>query len=628
MITRYYLDGIEINEPNNFAELSIDIEYDNDGNKQSVSINNWEFGVNDNRNANDAIPLIMRHKIDGLTGGVGVLEGKPFKIELDNEIGAIYTIFDGYIDISKSKIYPDKIIAPAIEQGKVDWLNTVADKFDFEFLFDNGFFTSNRFIEVPYVINKKANAFEVITLQLSIYTMVQALIVQIKAIGLQVSRSANPFESATAIACLILEIVYTIVLLIAIIKLLIDLFNMLIHPVKYHNAMYVSDMIEIGLDYLGLKFSSSILQQYPFNQLVLLPEKYNIREDNTGLMKRVIGFLVPNKNESNGFFKGTFGELLRSMKELFHAKIIIDNDTLYFEKQDFNTSIPNYTLPNLIDSGYTFNESELKSNFILSFATDFNDRNTVKEYNGTAFQVVHSPVAVNNKKMVTIKDIERYTAPFSLGKKKTRLTDLEDLLDGFFNVFGGFIDTLIKVVNAIIDVVNDIIEAINKLIKKLDAIGIKIDIELKTIDRLKSPGFQNLLEGRIDLLKMETDFVSAPKLLMISRNSEPKNNKLTPENETHLNAKYIYENYHYFRNFVTTNGYNNQKLNRDFEAIPFTFTDYEKVYLNSGAKKYTGEECVLRSIKFKPNKQTATGSYSEKFIWTSNLQLTTSYPNE
>lgn len=626
MKTIYKLDGIEINEPTNYEELSIDLTYDRDGNKESVSINNWEFGVNDLRNIGDAYPILKKHKTDGLSGGVGVLEGKPFIVELTDGRGTYYNLFDGYTDISKAKIYPDRIIAPAVEQGKIDWLNDAVDKFDYQFLFEEKFFTSDKFLVVPYVINKKANAFEVITLQLSVYVMVQALIVQIKAIASQAARSANPFESATAIACLILEIVYTIVLLIAIIKLLVDLFNMLIHPIKYHNAMYVKDLIEIGLDYLGLKLSSSILQQAPFNKLAILPEKYNIREDNTGLLKRVIGFLIPNKNESTGYYKGTFGELLRSMKDLFHAKIIIDNGILYFEKQDYNITSPKLVLRNLVDNGYTLNHADLKSNFVLSFATDFNDRNTIKEYSGTSYQVVHSPIVVNNPKMVVIKDINRFTSPFALGKKKTELTPIEELLDDFFNAFGGFVDGLIKIVNAIIDIINTIIEAINKLIKALDVIGISIGGQIDTITPLQSPGFQNLLDGRIDCLKMETDFVSVPKLIMMDEFSDPKNNRLAPENETYLSARYIYETYHYFRNFVTTNGWNNQMVERSFENIDFTFSDYEKVRLNARISDFNGNECILQTLKFKPASETASGTYRVREVWTNNLKITNIEP--
>ncbi len=37
MIVRYYLDGIEINPPNNYPELEIELNYDQDGNQQALS---------------------------------------------------------------------------------------------------------------------------------------------------------------------------------------------------------------------------------------------------------------------------------------------------------------------------------------------------------------------------------------------------------------------------------------------------------------------------------------------------------------------------------------------------------------------------------------------------------------
>ncbi len=633
MKARFYLKGVETNEPNNYPELSINTEYDINGNVTSVSISNWEFGVNDGRKPNDAVISLLKHKDDAFKGGVGLLEGVPFWIDLDNEKGDVYRVFNGFIDLSEAKYYPNKIVAPAIETGKINWLTGQYDKFDYKYLLDIGFFTSEKYIVIPYVINKKVNAFEIIITTLSIYTMTQALVVQIKAIASQAARTANPFESATAILCLILEIIYTIVLLIAIIKLLIDLYTMLIHPVKYHNGMYVNDLLEIGLRYLGLKFSSSILQQPPYDKLAILPEKYNIRENNTGIWNRVVGYILPNKNESNGYYKGTLGDLLRAMQELFHAKIIIENDTLYFEKQDFQLTSAKYTLPNLVDNGYMVNKADLKANFILAFSTDFQDRNTVQEYLGTEYQVTHSPISVNNPLMITLGNkgdgLERYTSPFALGKKKTELTHLEDLLDIFFHSFGGFLDALIKVVNDIIAIINDIIKAINKLIKDLNAIGIKIKIKIPTINPIQSPGFKNLLENRIGLLKMETDFVQVPKLILIENSGNPRNNVLSPGNETYLNAKYIYDEYHYFRNFVTTKGWNNGKIERDLDTIPFTFTDHKNTRTNGLINDYNGNECVLKSLKFKPNQGggSASGSYYKKEIWTPNLQLTTIEPD-
>ena len=81
------IDGAETNDPNNLAGLEIELNYDKDSEDQAISINNLELGVGDARNPNDGAIVSNDHIDAGLTGGVGVFEGKPLNLKLDNERG-------------------------------------------------------------------------------------------------------------------------------------------------------------------------------------------------------------------------------------------------------------------------------------------------------------------------------------------------------------------------------------------------------------------------------------------------------------------------------------------------------------------------------------------------------------
>jgi hypothetical protein len=623
-----YLKDVETNDPLNLGELSIDITYDKDGNKESATLNNFVFGVNDLRKSNDAFKLCTDHVYGGLTGGVGVFEGLPLRMVLDNQRSTKYTLFDGYLDISKASIVCGEVTAPAIEQGKIDWLNDRIDAFDFKYLYDTGFFTKASFIPVPYVINKKGNEFELALTLASLFVMTNAFKTQFNNIKREITSTGNPFSTVSSSVNLVLEILYCITLLAAIIKLLFDLYNLLIQPVKYHNGMRAVDLVQIGLSYLGLTLSSTILQQYPFNKMVIIPEKYNIKDDNVNKFKFIVGQLTGDINEKEGFYKGTFGALFRALKLMFNAKIQIVDNVVYFEKQDFNITPSQYRLPNLQDTGYKFNSDDLKANRILSFTLDQNDRNTIQEYGGNAYQVVHSPIAVNHIKMVTINGLDRQVIPFSRGLRKTSLTFIEQGLNVFFKVFGTEVDIIIKIVNLAISAINGIIRALNKLIKILKKIGINLGGSIPSIPKIQSPNIQNLIESRIDMLKMESDFIASPKVVLVDDHANKRNNKLLLGNEQFLNAKYLYDNYHYFNNFVTTNGWNNQFLIRRFENIPFTFDNYEMVRTNGSILTFDGKEAILIDIKYDPISQTASGTYKVKHIYTNNLKLNNIYPNE
>lgn len=623
-----YIDGVEVNDPNNLLELSIDVTYDKDGNKRSSSINNWDFGVADSRKSNDAVSILTKRKTDGLSGGLGVTEGMPYILKLIDEKGTSYDIFNGYIDIWKAKFRCDNIVAPAVEQGNIDWINDAADSVSFEYLYDAGVITNNDFISIPYCINKKQNATEIIITLVSVFVITETLKQQIIALQQKATESANPFQSATAIAGLIIQIAYVIVLFLTLIKLLLDLYYMVIQPVKYHNGMYAKDLMEKGLSHFGLTLSSSILKSSPFNELLIVPEKYNIKETNTGYLKNVVGSLLPVKNEKRGYYKGTFGDFLRALKTMFNAKIIIQNGVMYFERQDFVFKPGKYQLPPVYNPDYELNWDEFYSNYRLSFLYDINDKNTIQNFAGNEYQVIQQPIAVNNKKMLLMRNLQDVSIPFARGIRKESLNFLETILDEFFNVIGAIIDVIINVVNAIIKAVNAIIKAVNKLIKLLSKIGINLGGSIPSIPSIQSPNIQNLISNRVGMLVMESDYVATPKIMLITNNSNAANNKVNINNNSYINALYIYDNFHYFNNFVTTKGWNNQGIIKTAENIPFTFTDYEDVRSNGNILDENGNDCILQSLKFNPLKQKATVSYKKKEIYTNNIKLTTLYPHE
>jgi hypothetical protein len=627
MKAEFIADGVQIKEPNNYLELAIELAYDSEDNTETVSTNSFEFGVGGGGN-DDMFSIIKKYRVDGLIGGVGVLEGLPFKINLNNELGKTINIFDGYVDLSTAKYYRESVIANIVELNSMGKFNDEANSFTYEFLYEQGFFDSSYFVPVPYCISKKQNAGELIMMIFSIWAIATELKTQALELQKLASSAANPFETISAVINITLQIIFIIALFVALVNLLIDLYNYLVQPVKYHNGMYAKDLVEIGLQKLGLKLSSSILQTSIFSKLLILPEKYNIPETKTGLLRTVIGTIKPNRNERTGYYKGTLAELLADLKAMFNAKIRLHNGTLYFEKQDFNITQSQYQLPPLDEYNFTYNVDELYSNIRVSFAHDFDDRNTVQEWRGNNYQVIHYPISINNPQMGLVKNLKDISIPFARGSRKVSLNLMEMLLDNFFDAVGFFIDIIIKVLNFIISVINFLIKALNRIIKWLRTVGIKINFKIKTINKIQSPNLQNLIDSRINMLQMESDYITVKKAILVDNNSNPRNNILLPENESLINALFLYENYYYFHNFVTTKGWNNQHVIKEFNDIYFTFSDYEKVRTNSIIKDSDGNDCELITLKYNPVQETASGTYKKKEIWTNNLQIKYIYPND
>lgn len=626
---RFYIEGVEVTEPNNYAANEIELNFDKGETNAQLSVESYEMGVGDSGNPSDGERVARARLTNGTTGGLGVTEGLPFKIDLDTG-GVPVTILDGYLDLWRAKYECGKITAQAVEQGKIDWLKSGRVEFSFEYLAEIGFITEADYVMVPYVINRAPATYEAVMGTITIFVIVGEITGQIQQILEMTAEAANPFE-ASVIARMVLRIIYIATLLLALIKLCIDVFNMLIQPVKYHAGMYIVDLIRIGCAYLGYTFASSYWQTYPYNKIYLLPHKFKTADNTDGIFAVVDGLLSPNKTSQKGYpGQGyTFGDLLQMIQTDYHSKIIVDGTTLRIEKQNYNLSVPSYVVPPIETTEFELNESDFFSNFLIKYQTDLNDKNTIKEYTGTSYQVQIAPISYANQKMILTKRLQTININFALGKRKTELSFVEKIFNAFFKTIGAIIDALVEVINAIIKVINRVIKLLNKIIRALDKIGIDIDFEIKPVRELEPPGFGDLIEDRIGMLKMENDYVYVPKLLMIDNNSDPRNNKLLPDNESVLSAKHLWDNFHFYKSFVpqTGNENGNQYYIYPLPKIPFTYSDFLTVRANNKIIDSDGNVGVIDSLKWNIDEQTATGQYRINRTYTTNLQETKFEPN-
>jgi len=614
----YKLLGTEINPPNNYPELSLELNWDKDGAGQALSINDFEFGVMENDGIDGA--FILKKEFKDQTG-VGILEGKELQITLSNERGKRYTIFDGYVDLWKARYDNGKVTAPAVETGSIDWLNDYSDSFSFEYLYSIGYFSKDKFIPVPYIIVKKQDWFEVAMTLVTIFLIVDKIREQITEIVKLVANSVNPLEM-TAIPRLILQIVYLVLLFASLIPLIIRVITLLVPPVKYHNVMTVLDQFEIGCKYMNLQFRSSILQAPQWKGFVLMPEKYNVFEGNSGIFAGLAGDLK-NNNEKIGYFKGTFGDYLRALKTMFNAKIVISDGVLYFEPFDFKLGNNGITIPDRFDNkdSFTLNHEDFNSTIIVSFMTDLNDRHTIQEYLGTSVQVSIVPKTAVFQQRSLLRSLNEVRIQFALGKTKTELTLIEELLLEFSKGIQVALTVIITTLNVAIIAINVLIEIIQNILKSLSTIGIKIKIKLEPIKKIKTPQLGQMIKDRVGVLKMETDYVTIPKVFIIDQSTTPRSTRMAARNKQLLNARYLYENYHYLKSFVESNGKPaNQFVLKENPEFPFSFDDYETVRNNNAIFTPQGEEGELISLKFNPTKQTASCSYKIRRKYIYNLK--------
>ena len=627
MILRNFINNEEVNDPLNLPDFEIELNFDKNSVQQTLSLTSIEWGVNNPLDSKDAYQLIKKHE----NSQVGVIEGLPYKLLLDNQRDTPLEIFNGYLDVwakeQSRNENGDVIKLNAIEQGKLDWLNDVADSFTFEYLYSIGVIKQSDFIQIPYCINKKQNAIEFLFTIFALFVIYDKLKSEISILT-ELIASIGASVDASIVIRLILHITYVITLLLALAKLVVDLYNLLIQPVKYHTAMSVTRMLEIGCTHLGLTFKSSILQQEPFNKLYWLPEKFALNE--RGTINGLAGNLSSNIVDNTGFYNGTFGEFLRMWKQVFNAKIICKDDSVFFEKYDYNPSANNWVIPNLMDSkyNYSYNKDDFYSNINISFAYDLNDKNTIQEWNGTNCQVIQSAITVNNVRMNLAKNYLEVRHPFALGKIKNDLNNLEKLYVTVLRTIDSVANPLINLLNYITRILNSVISVINKIVKLLNTLGIKLKFQVPKIPVIPNLKLANLIENRIGMLQMESDFVNIPKAILLDVANNSKNTKVNTNNSVYLNSKYLYDNYWYFVSFVPKGTFKgNQYLIRELNECKFTYSDYVKVRYNNMVTDAYGNECELISLKYNPLRETAKGTYKQRKQYLNNIKETIIEPN-
>lgn len=634
----FYLKGQLVEPPENWDGMSIQLNFDRDKNQvtQQVTLTNlaWVLQNND---------VMIDHLNKGKTlQGPGVFEGIPFDISVSSPGQPETFFFRGYVDTSGTAVFSNNIrtTADIKEKDSVDILNDVVDGVTYDYLYAlaagaPGKISASDFVFVPYILNSIPDYPQAMLGLLSAYVMADQISSSIESMTELAVEMANPFE-ATAIVRAVLRVAYLILLIIAIIKLVKDTIALIIQPVKYHATMPLLKLLQRGAEALGYTFKCPILETgaidgVPLSKLHIMPDKQFVDINDTD--DRILGFTAPNQNEQAGYWKGTFGELLRATKAMIRGKVqFLPNKEMWLVREDESVGAPTYQLPDVRQDYYTLNTDEFRANYEVKFQYDVIEKNTVQQFLGTICQVITRPIQVTNPDMVLMRGFERVELPFALAKRKETLTVPEKIVDGFLDVFDAIINALISAVNAVINVYNEVVKVLNKIIDALDIIGIDVGWEIPSIPPLQPVSLGTLIENRIGMLLLETDQTSKPKIMLLDVSQTPKFTKLNAANATVLTARKLYDNFHFVTSFVPNpaagkpNG--NQWVKKELLNVPgFGLAHYNQIKFNNKIFDHAGNEAEIDSLLWKVRSQSADINVRFSELYTKNLQNTILEPD-
>jgi hypothetical protein len=310
--------------------------------------------------------------------------------------------------------------------------------------------------------------------------------------------------------------------------------------------MRLQTLLEKGAEHLGQKFESSVFLDPVWRDMVVMPEKYStppsLEDEN------ILGFTKPNPTVQKGYYKGTFGQLMRAFETLINGKKFVGDGVIRIERRDYNPATENFKIPDVEIKGFGVNADELRANAILKFTTDLQDPNTIDKYTGNVCQVTTEPITIENKGMVLMRGVNNINSEFARGTIKDSYTGPENFA--------------LK-----------ILKPIDKLIATLSNAAGKVGV------KINKTNLSNIIGKRIGMLKIGNDYFSVPKLMSLNISPNAEGNKLKDENADRVNMGDIYDRYYSIDSFAPTADNPNANQYKRYKAPAFNlcFEDFKTI---------------------------------------------------
>jgi len=578
--SKYRLNGITSNAPIDWSDVTIEAEYENDSVQPNLTISEFNFNLESRKAINEWIA-------NGTTSGVGIFEGMPFELDIFNNNGVAKT-FKAFIDFTES--YNDltddgEVLVSIMKDGDIENFFDKLNGTTCGYLEEIGVFTSADYINVPYVVEKKFNLFEILLTSIVLYLMVKELAESIRNTSESIATASGIFSagftgsvgSAIYLALIaIVNIIYTAILVLAIIELAKSLFNTLISPLRTHKAILLKTALTKIANHFGYDFVCPVEE---YNNLVYLPSNPNLDE------KTLFGFVSVTKGTPSGIPNnldyGYFTEdLFNLAKRIPYAKMQLIGNTIHLrpENDPFWEMQSTWVMPDIKLNTLQYNTEDLQSTRLMSFQVDLNDEWTIDNYDRTAVEIKTDPISVINERAVLLKGLEEVDYNTALGNRKDSLNAVEKLL----KTVGAFIDEGTSLLGS-------------------------------------SSNFSGLIQNKIGSLKQTSNWHSLPKLLYMTGGVIPANHRDL------FNAEVLWDKYHVEKSFVQNNWRGQKYIYRGID-IPFGVEDFLKLTDNSFFT-FEGKQAKIIKFVWTTGEDTAKIDFWVREPYTFNLKETKIIPS-
>jgi hypothetical protein len=569
---RFTLNGKEVDAPLEWQDISISANFQNSrilSEEPTIEIDSFNF-------VNEEAESIRQWIADGK-----IYEGLPFVIDAYNSSTST-NAFTGYINCANNiKILDDTTLEANIqEEESLDSLKDRLSGITFSYLESIGVFTQADYTSVKYVVEKSDNKLEILMNTVIAYMLIVQLQTQIektsKSIadalahatgGITGTAAAAVFAAAVAI----INVIFTLFMITAIINLAIVIFDSLIPIIRTHKTLKLRTALSKIAGYIGYSLSSPIAL---LDSLHYLPS--NLETDEVSLSTGLInipkgtGSGVPNERDY-GFTAIEFFDLCERM---FNADLKIVGNAMEFRSRNdpFWKQTATYKMPNILRPEKRYNTNEIIFSRMLRFDTDeIADEWTINNFRGTNYEIITQDLTISNQKANYIKGHETIAFPVALGNRKDKLNGLENSLSDL----AGIVDTTINFFGG-------------------------------------NSNLQGKIKARVGMLKVGTNNTTKPKILYLA------GTKLPPNHRTLFSAKALWGDFINEKSFVLNN-FGGQKALYSLNDLPFGLEGFLESIKNSNFTDSDNSPAKFRTLNWTIDGDTAEAEFEQHEIYAPNL---------
>lgn len=421
---RYYLNGTECNPANKDSVNYIFNFEDRKARTLELSVDTLEFVRED------------RQAIKSWIETYGYFVGMPLDIKYSNG-----TIIKYLLDF-QDPAFREKERSYKVKLKRFKGMDNFFDNAD-GMSFGLVQWNASDFSLVDYVIIPEEQPTYYISLMLATFALSQELAKAIDEIQQSIADIVKasvpvglpvpaPDFGAIIVAAIKLaaRVAYAIFIVIALVKLLTEIINIIFPTIRQFKAIRVKTLFEKSANFLGYTLSSTLLNA--LTPLTILPVPLKQKQPNWFLE-----LVAPNSLAyTNGYPSSrdsvqTLGQLITALENTFNAKIIVQNGVIQFEQELFFKQQPNtgllsaFNIQEQLQSEHSLNSNEIFKRLVVQFQTDPTDFNTFDDTYQSLFEVSSEIVNSPNRASELIKGYDLVNIPFARGTNKGSLNFLE-----------------------------------------------------------------------------------------------------------------------------------------------------------------------------------------------------------